>query len=82
MARRKFDGPIRTIADSCEADYLVIVKCDRCDTRKQMHPFKLIARNKRILDAPLDKPLKGFRCTTCRSSVSAIVTCTYTHPGG
>jgi hypothetical protein len=82
MGRKNFHGPVRTLADCCEADYVVIVRCERCDTRRQMHPFRLISRSKRILDAPLDKPLPGFRCTTCRSSVSVTITCTYSHPGG
>jgi hypothetical protein len=40
MGRRNFHGVVATLADACEADYLVIVKCERCETRRQMHPYK------------------------------------------
>jgi hypothetical protein len=82
MGRRNFHGPVRTLADSCEADFLVLVKCLRCETSRQMHPYRLVSRHKRILDAALDQPLPGFFCRTCRSSVSVVISCTYTHPGG
>jgi hypothetical protein len=36
-----------TVGDSCEADYLVLVICGRCETKRQMHPFRLIAAKKR-----------------------------------
>ncbi len=38
MGRRNFHGKVRTLADSVEADYLVIVKCDRGETGRQMPP--------------------------------------------
>ena len=82
MGRRNFHGVVATLADACEADYLVIVKCERCETRRQMHPYKLIGPHKRITTAPLNAVLAGFYCKTCRSNVSVTITCTFEHPGG
>jgi hypothetical protein len=70
-----------TVGDSCEADYLVLVICGRCETKRQMHPYRLIAAKKEIALAPLGKPMPGFFCKTCRSSVSATVVCTHERPG-
>jgi hypothetical protein len=83
MGRRNFHGKIVTIADAVEADYLVIVKCGRCETDKQMHPYNLVSgdRGKRLLNAPLDTELSGFFCKRCRRSVNATIRCTYRHPG-
>jgi hypothetical protein len=82
MLRRKHDGPVLTLADACEADYLVILKCGRCSREKQMHPYQLIGSHRRMTNAPLDRALAGFFCNLCRASVSVNITCTYTHPGG
>ena len=82
MGRHNFHGQVVTLADACEADYLVIVRCDRCETRKQMHPYRLIGAHRRLTDAKLDTMLPGFFCKTCRSPVSVTITCTYQHPGG
>jgi hypothetical protein len=81
MGRRKFHGTVATLADACEADYLVIVKCERCETRRPMHPYSLIAPHKRLAIAPLDALLPGFFCKTCRSKVSVTIRCSYQHPG-
>jgi hypothetical protein len=82
MLRRKFSGLVRTLADSCEADYLVTVICEECGARKQMHPYRLIARHKELARAPLGKPLAGFRCTSCRRRTRVVISCLWTHPGG
>jgi len=81
MGRRNFHGKVATLADSCDADYLVIVKCERCETGKQMHPYNLVSSHKQLIHALLDTPLPGFFCKTCRGSVSVAITCTYRHPG-
>ena len=81
MGRRNFHGKVTTLADSVEADYLVFVKCDRCETGKQMHPYNLISKYKQLTKAPLDKLLPGFFCRACRDPVSVTITCTYRHPG-
>ncbi len=81
MGRRNFRGPVITLADSCEANYLVIVICGRCETRRQMHPYKLLAGHDALLHAKLGTFMPGFFCKTCRRSVSATITCTYRHPG-
>ena len=81
MGRRNFHGKVETIADACEADYIVSVKCWRCETRRTMHPYNLLTARPSLATAALDTEQKGFYCRTCRSSVSAIVSCTYAHPG-
>ena len=81
MGRRNFHGKIATLADSVEADYLVMVKCHRCETDRQMHPYNLISKYKQLAKAPLDQLLPGFFCKTCRSPVSATITCTYRRSG-
>ncbi len=81
MGRRNFHGTVRTLADSVEADYLVIVKCDRCETGRQMHPYKLTSKYQRLLHAALDTSLPGFFCKTCRSPVCTTITCTYRRSG-
>ena len=81
MGRRNFHGTIETLADSCEADYLVMVMCQRCETRKEMHPYKLLSAHNRLASAKLDTELPGFFCLTCRSHVSVTITCTHKHPG-
>jgi len=81
MGRRNFHGKVATLADSVEADYLVFVKCDRCETSKQMHPYNLTSKFARLTNAKLDTLLPGFFCKTCRSPVSVTITCTYRHPG-
>jgi hypothetical protein len=45
MGQRNFHGRVATLADAVEADYLVIVKCERCETWRQMHPYRLIQTN-------------------------------------
>ena len=82
MRRRKPSGPVRTLADSCDADYLVILTCARCARQKQMHPYQLIGAHRHLTDAPLDTRLPGFFCNFCRASVGVTIACTYTHPGG
>jgi hypothetical protein len=81
MGRRNFNGQVQTIGDSCEADYLVIVACQRCNADSQMHPYTLISAKKDLIDAKLGVVLPGFRCRRCRNSVYAVVTCTYRYPG-
>lgn len=81
MGRRNFHGRVDTLADAREADYLVIVKCERCETRRQMHPYRLIQTHRRLATAPLNAVLPGFFCRTCRSKVSVTITCTHMHPG-
>jgi len=81
MGRRRFHGTVATLADACEADYLVIVKCERCGTRKQMHPYNLIGSHKHLATAPLNTVLPGFYCRTCRSHVSVTITCTHKRSG-
>jgi hypothetical protein len=81
MGRRNFDGQVRTLSDACEAGYLVFVECGQCAGRKQMHPYKLLAKHKRLAKAPLGVELAGFRCGACRCSVSVTITCTYRRPG-
>ena len=46
-----------------------------------MHPYKLLADHDALLHATLGTLMPGFFCKTCRSSVSATITCTYRHPG-
>jgi hypothetical protein len=82
MARHRFDGPVVTLADACEADYLVVVTCEACDRCQQMHPYQLIGAHRRITNAPLDAALPGFFCKICRRAVRVTITCTYEHPGG
>lgn len=60
MLRRKFQGKVETIADACEADYIVTVKCERCETRKEMHRYKLLSRHPRLAIAALDTELPRF----------------------
>ena len=74
MGRHNFHGRVETLGDSCQADYLVMVICDRCQTQKQMHPYKLIAAKKLLTTAPLGSPLPGFFCKTCRRSTSVTIT--------
>jgi hypothetical protein len=81
MGRRNYRGTVITLADACAADYLVQVTCERCKARKQMHPWLLIRRREALKPAMLETPLPGFRCTACRRSVRAIVSCTYRRPG-
>jgi hypothetical protein len=81
MLRRNPRGPVATLADACEADYLVTLKCERCETRRQMHPYNLIRDHERLTTAPLNVSLSGFFCKTCRASVSVTITCTHKHPG-
>jgi len=81
MGRRNFHGKVETLADSVEANYLVIVKCDQCETGRQMHPYNLISKYKRLTKAPLDTLLPGFFCKTCRSPVSVTISCTYRRSG-
>jgi hypothetical protein len=81
MGRRNFHGTVVTLADACDANYLVIVKCERCCAWRQMHPYRLIQTRKRLTTALLNVPLPGFYCRTCRSSVSVIVTCTHRRSG-
>ncbi len=77
MGRRNFHGEVKTLADAVEADYLVLVECQNCSRRKQMHPYKIL----KLGNAILGTPLAGFKCTTCRCSVSVVITCTYRRSG-
>jgi hypothetical protein len=81
MGRRSFHGQVVTLADACEGDYLVIVKCQSCGSRRQMHPFRLISRHKPLVRAALDTPLAGFFCKACSRSANVTISCTHTHPG-
>jgi hypothetical protein len=56
MGRRGFHGQVVTLADACEADYLVIVRCQSCGARKQTQPFKLISRHQPLVESALDTP--------------------------
>jgi hypothetical protein len=79
---RRFEGEVRTLVDACDANYLVIVKCLRCDVRRQTHPYSLLSANRRLTSAALDTTLPGFYCKTCQSKVSVTIACTYSRPGG
>ncbi|HEY1709221.1 MAG TPA: hypothetical protein VGG10_13210 [Rhizomicrobium sp.] len=79
---RKFQGEAKTLVDCCDAEYLVVVRCERCDVRRQMHPYSLLATRAQLASAALDTPLPGFFCKTCQSKVSVTITCTYSRPGG
>jgi hypothetical protein len=81
MGRRNFHGQVVTLGDACEADYLVTVRCERCDTRRPMHPYNIICRHEVLKLAALDTMLPGFFCKTCRSRVSVVVSCTYKRSG-
>ena len=81
MGRQNFHGTVETLVDACEADYLIVVKCERCETRKQMQPYKLLSGPNRLATAKLDTELPGFFCITCRSHVSVTITCTHSRPG-
>jgi hypothetical protein len=81
MGRRSFHGQVVTLADACEADYLVIVKCQSCGAHRQMHPFKLISRHRSLMRAVLDTSLPGFFCNTCGRSANVTISCTHAHPG-
>lgn len=82
MGRRNFHGAVVTLADACEADYLITVRCQQCGARRQMHPYRLIGQHKRLTTARLDTVLPGFHCRVCKRNVSVTITCTYQHPGG
>lgn len=81
MGRRNFHGKVETFAEACEADYLVGVMGARCETRKQMHHYKLLSGHSWLAKAKLDTELPGFFCITCQSHVSAKITCTHMRPG-
>ena len=81
MKRRNFTGKVVTLADAVEADYLVFVECNRCRTRKQMHPYTILSKKHALASAPLDTPVAGFKCNRCRTSVWVTIHCTYRHPG-
>lgn len=81
MGRRRFHGTVRTLADACEADYIVVVMCERCEVRKRMHPYKLLEKQRRLASAKLDTLLPGFYCTMCRHKVSVKITCTHQYLG-
>lgn len=81
MGRRNFHGKVETIGDSCQADYLVMVVCQRCKTEKQMHPYTLMSAKNTLHSAKLGVALPGFFCKRCRHSVRVIVTCTYRRSG-
>jgi hypothetical protein len=82
MRRRRFDRLVVTIADACEADYLVVATCGQCGRRRQMHPYGLVGAHRQLTNAPLDTVLPGFLCRLCRNRVSVTITCTFTHSGG
>ena len=81
MGRHRFHGSVETLADACEADYLVVVMCERCEVRKRMHPYNLLEKRRHLDSAKLDTLLPGFYCTMCRSKVQVKITCTHQHPG-
>lgn len=81
MRKHLYRGSIRTLVDSCEADYLVLVTCQRCDAQKQMHPFTLLSNHRALTNARLGEPLSGFFCRSCRHKVQAVITCAYRRSG-
>lgn len=81
MGKRSFRGAVETLTDANEAGYYVFVKCERCETKKEFHPHKLLSRHKRLINAPLDRLLDKFYCRTCKSHVSATITCNYRRTG-
>lgn len=81
MGRRSFHGRVVTLADACEADYLVIVECQNCGARRQMHPFKLISRRTPLMHSALDTVLPGFFCKACGCDATVTISCTHMHPG-
>lgn len=81
MLRRKLSKPLRALADACEADYLIVIRCEECGSKKQMHPYRLISQNKDLAKAPLGKPVPGFLCKSCRRRTRVVISCTLMHPG-
>ena len=81
MGRRSFRGQVVTLADACEADYLVIVECQNCGARRQMHPFRLISRHQELMYSALGASLQGFFCKACGRGANVTISCTHTHPG-
>lgn len=81
MGRRGFHGQVVTLADACEADYLVVVKCQGCGAHRQMHPFRLISRHKALMHSELGAPLSGFFCKACGRKANVTISCTHRHPG-
>jgi hypothetical protein len=81
MGRRSFQGQVVTLADACEADYLIIVKCQSCGARWQMHHFKLISRHRELMHTALGTFFSGLFCKACGRDANVTISCTHTHPG-
>ncbi|HEY2445696.1 MAG TPA: CpXC domain-containing protein [Rhizomicrobium sp.] len=81
VGRRGFHGRIATLADACAADYLVVVTCEKCGAKRQMHPYKIMSRRKALTEAALDTPLPGFHCRACGRKASVTISCLHKHPG-
>ncbi len=81
MGRPSFRGTVETLSDANQAGYYVFVKCERCETKKEFHPYKLLSKYKRLIGAPLDTAIDKFYCRTCRSHVRAIISCNFRRSG-
>jgi hypothetical protein len=81
MWRRNFHGTVNTLADAVEADYLVLVVCQECLRRRQMHPYKLTSKYAKLHHAKFDVVLPGFYCSGCRQKVSVKIICTHRRSG-
>lgn len=82
MGHTNFHGAVETLSDANQAGYYVFVKCERCETKKEFHPYKLLSRYNRLIGALLDKRIDKFYCRTCCSRVRAIISCNYRRTGG
>jgi hypothetical protein len=81
MGRRNFHGTVKTLADAVEADYLILVVCQECLRRRQMHPYKLTSKQDRFLRANFEEVYEGFRCTGCKQNVAVKFICTHRRSG-
>lgn len=81
MARHYSHGDIKSVGDARIAGYLVEVQCGKCRARSRFHPYTLICKRNSLVGAPLNTPLPGFYCRTCRMGVQATIVCTFAHSG-
>ncbi len=74
MGFKKYRGPVDTVEQAMMAHAVLIITCQGCGHYKREYAFRLWQRAPNTPALPLRKPVAGFRCRRCRTSVEAVMT--------
>jgi transcription elongation factor Elf1 len=74
MGFKRYRGPVDTVEQAMAADMTVTIRCLMCNHEKHIHAYRLVKQRRATATLKLREPVRGFRCTICRSDEVTIST--------